>query len=129
MNRSMLGKGWSFPVNIDHLTGIISSQEEKDIRESIEIILGTSKGERIMNPDFGCGIHDYVFETMNTFTAGMIEESVREALSRWEPRIDVMDLSVVFDESDQGRLLINIGYLIRTTNRELNLVYPFYLKE
>jgi phage baseplate assembly protein W len=125
----MLGKGWSFPVNIDHLTGIISSQEEKDIRESIEIILGTSKGERIMNPDFGCGIHDYVFETMNTFTAGMIEESVREALSRWEPRIDVMDLSVVFDESDQGRLLINIGYLIRTTNRELNLVYPFYLKE
>jgi uncharacterized protein len=129
VNRSMLGKGWSFPVNINRLTGVISSQDEKDIRESIEIILGTSKGERIMNPDFGCGIHDYVFETMNTYTAGMIEESVREALSRWEPRIYVGDLSVVLDDSDQGRLLINIDYRIRATNRELNLVYPFYLKE
>jgi hypothetical protein len=129
MSRSILGRGWGFPVNVNVLTGIAFSQDERDIREAIEIILGTARGERIMMPDFGCGIYDYVFETMNTSTSGMVEDSVKEALARWEPRIDVEDVSVSLDQADQGKLLIKINYKVKATNNASNLVYPFYLKE
>lgn len=105
------------------------SEFEQDIRESIRIILSTSKGERIMRPDFGCGIHDYVFAAMNTTTIGLIESSVREALVRWEPRIDLLNVQVSTDEAEHGRLLVGIDYRVCATNNEFNVVYPFYLTE
>jgi uncharacterized protein len=105
------------------------SEFDDDIRESIRIILSTSKGERVMRPDFGCGIHDFVFASINTTTIGLVESSVREALTRWEPRIELLKVLVSTEESNVGRLLVGIDYRVRGTNSEFNLVYPFYLTE
>lgn len=129
MTKEFLGQGWKFPVGVDSSGKIEMSQYETDIKEAIWIILSTSKGERIMRPDFGCGIHNFVFDPINTATAGMIETSIHEALTMWEPRVELTGLDVSTDEADEGKLLISIGYRVRSTNNEFNLVYPFYLRE
>jgi phage baseplate assembly protein W len=124
-----LGKGWKYPFNINHQGKVDISIYEADIKEAILIILGTRPGERIMQPDFGCGIHEYVFSTMDTLSLHLIENSVIEALTRWEPRIDLVEVKVTTDYASEGKLLINLVYRVRTTNTSFNLVYPFYLKE
>jgi phage baseplate assembly protein W len=129
LGKEFLGVGWKFPVQVDNTGRIAMSEFEQDIRESIRIILSTSKGERAMRPDFGCGIHDFVFASMNTTTIGLIESSVREALTRWEPRIELLNVKVSTEEAELGRLLVGIDYRVRATNNEFNLVYPFYLTE
>lgn len=129
MAKEFLGTGWKFPVNVDRSGEIEMSSYEEDLKESIRIILGTSKGERVMRPDFGCGIYDFVFAVINTQTTGMIEASVREALVLWEPRIEIKMVTVTVDKAEEGKLLISVDYRVRSTNNEFNLVYPFYLKE
>lgn len=130
MAREFLGKGWKFPVSVDGSTGKIElSEYEQDIKEAIRIILSTSKGERVMRPDFGCGIHDFVFSSINTTTLGLIQSSVREALILWEPRIEILGVQALTDSLGLGRLTIHIDYKVRTTNNRFNLVYPFYLRE
>jgi phage baseplate assembly protein W len=124
-----LGRGWKFPFRLDSNGKIMLSSGEDDVLESIRIILSTSKGERVMQPDFGCGIHDLVFSSMSTTTIGMIEESVRDALVFYEPRIDVLKVVARSDEARDGLIEINIEYRVRATNNEYNMVYPFYLKE
>lgn len=129
MSREFLGKGWKFPVIIDGTTGKTAmSSYEQDIEESIRIILFTAKGERIMRPDFGCGLHDLAFETINMITIGMAESSVMDALIRWEPRIQVMEVKVSPNYKNPERLQITINYRVRSTNQDFNLVFPFYLK-
>ncbi len=129
MAREFLGKGWKFPVGVDSQGEIEMSEHEQDIKEAIWIILSTAKGERVMRPDFGCGIHDFVFAAINTANIGLIESSVREALTMWEPRIEIKDVSVSTEKVDEGQLMISIDYTVRATNNEFNLVYPFYLTE
>ncbi|RZN41689.1 MAG: baseplate protein [Methanophagales archaeon ANME-1-THS] len=129
MAKEFLGKGWKFPVNVDTKGKIAMAQYEQDIKEAIWIILSTAKGERVMRPDFGSGIYDFVFAPISTATMGMIEASVREALTLWEPRIELLTVNVSADRAEEGKLLISIDYRVRTTNNEFNLVYPFYLKE
>lgn len=129
MAKEFLGRGWKFPVTVSSAGRIRMSEYEEDIKEAIRIILSTSKGERVMRPDFGCGIYEFVFASLNTATLGMIETSVREALTLWEPRIDLVNVSVSEAEAEEGKLLISIDYRVRTTNNEFNLVYPFYLTE
>ena len=129
MAKEFLGVGWAYPVrtNVD---GTISlSRFEDDIREAILIILGTAKGERVMRPDFGCGIHDLVFAPINTATITLVQNSVREALTVYEPRIELMRVEVLSDRADEGKLLVDMDYRVRSTNNRFNLVYPFYLKE
>jgi len=128
MAKDFLGVGWKYPVNTDATGKIAMSKHEEDIRESILIILGTSRGERMMRPDFGCGIHDLVFAPINTATIGLVESSVRDALTKYEPRIDLINVEVLDDETDVGKLKVNIDYRVRATNNEFNLVYPFYLE-
>jgi uncharacterized protein len=129
--KSFLGRGWTFPVRLHEKEGTISfSEYEQDVRESIWIILSTAKGERVMRPDFGCGIHDLVFEVINTTSLTQIETGVREALAQFEPRIDVSEVSALSGSGGlDGQLRISIDYVIRGTNNQLNLVYPFYIKE
>lgn len=105
------------------------SEYEKDIKESIWIILSTVKGERVMRPDFGCGIHEYVFSVMNMASLTLIENSVKEALTLWEPRVQVTKVAVSTEGMSEGKLLIEVEYRVRTTNNRFNLVYPFYLSE
>ena len=102
---------------------------EQDIKEAIRIILSTTKGERVMRPDFGSGIHDLVFASMSTAMIGLLESNVREALTTWEPRIELLRVEVSTDEAHMGKLKVNIDYRVRETNREDNLVYPFYVSE
>ena len=129
MAKEFLGRGWKFPVNVTAKGMIEMSEHEEDIKEAIGIILSTSKGERVMRHDFGCGIYDFIFATINTATIGMIEASVREALTLWEPRIELVNVNVSAEKVEEGKLLISIDYRVRSTNNEFNLVYPFYLEE
>ncbi len=103
------------------------TEGEANIRDSIWIILATSPGERVMRPDFGCGVHRFVFAVRDANTLGRISTEVREALVRWEPRIDVLDVSVEAKGRQSEVLLINVHYRVRSTNNFFNLVYPFYL--
>ena len=129
MAREFLGKGWKFPVGVDSQNEIEMSEYEQDIKEAIWIILSTSKGERVMRPDFGCGIHDFIFASINTANLALIESSIREALTVWEPRIELKAVNISTENVDEGQLLISIDYEVRATNNEFNLVYPFYLTE
>lgn len=129
MSRDFLGRGWKFPVRLSPKGEIEESEYEEDIEEAIKIIIGTSMGERVMMHDFGCGIYDYVFESPDIVTKSLVEESVRNSLVSWEPRIELNSVSVSTDESAGNKLLIDISYTVRSTNTERNLVYPFYLKE
>lgn len=129
MDKNFLGKGWKFPIQITEEGNIAVSSYEEDVKEAILIILNTTKGERIMRPDFGCGIHDFVFANVNTATLTLMENSIREALITWEPRIEIISIKIDTKEISNGKLLINIDYRLRNTNNRFNLVYPFYLKE
>jgi phage baseplate assembly protein W len=123
----ILGAGVAFPLRVDARGGIAIVRDEEDVVEAIRIIIGTAKGERPMRPEFGCGIHDYVFEAIDAYTIGRLDYEIRVALDRWEPRIEVLDIE--FDDSGAGagRLLIDITFQLRSTNDVRNLVYPFYL--
>jgi phage baseplate assembly protein W len=130
MLKSFLGRGWKFPVQIDPTTGRVAMSElEQDIKESIYIILATAPGERLMRPEFGCGIHDLVFSPMSSVTLGLFESRVREALTRWETRVEILKLEMSIKDSARGKLEIDLSCLVRDTNTEFNLVFPFYLTE
>lgn len=127
--KDFLGVGWKFPVNVNANFTFKTSKYEQDIKEAILIIIATSKGERVMRPDFGCGIHNFVFESVSSATVELIKQSVRDALILWEPRITIIDVSVSTEEIDNGKLIIQVEYMVNVTNNRFNLVYPFYLKE
>lgn len=128
--KAFLGTGWKFPVGIDKATGRIQmSSNEESIRESIRIIIGTRKGELPMHPDFGCGIQEYAFETADYTTLYAMKTEVEHALIRWEPRITDVYAQVSDDQIEQGVLMIDVSYVVRATNNQYNLVYPFYISE
>lgn len=124
--EDFLGRGWKCPVSIKN-GEISSSGGENSIRESIIIILTTAKGERAMRPDFGCEINELIFAQNDSSTASLIQFYIKEALLKWEPRVEVIDVLVTPDEDERYKLMINIVYMIKTTNTRDNLVYPFYL--
>jgi phage baseplate assembly protein W len=127
MYKIFLGKGWQFPVALDGGGALAVAEYEESVRQSIWVILGTAKGERVMRPDFGCGIYDMVFGVSSSTTASEAAEEVRDALVEFEPRIDVLGVEVS-PGGDGEVLYISIDYQIRATNTVFNLVYPFYLE-
>ncbi len=128
MPKSILGRGWKFPVELGKDDTISVSEHEEKIKESIRIILGTAKGERVMRPDFGCDIHNFVFAVINTTTLTQMESAVKKALILWEPRIEVSSVNARPARVSEGIIDIEIHYKIRYTNTAYNLVYPFYLE-
>lgn len=127
---AFLGRGFRFPVQVDPATGrMMTSEYEEDIKEAVYLILMTRKGERVRNPEFGCGIHEFAFGTTDFTTLKEMERKVEEALALWEPRIRDVDVTVSLDQEAEGKLKIGISYVIRTTNNPYNLVFPFYLNE
>lgn len=128
-NYGFYGKGWSFPLT--PATGALSSYigGEEKIRQSIWLILSTAPGERQMRPDFGCGIHDLAFQPNTVTFRAQVQSSVRDALIRWEPRIDVLDVRVEAPEQARNYMLIHIDYRILDNNAFHNLVYPFFINE
>ena len=122
-----IGRGLSFPVRTDATGSVALVDGDREVVESIRLILATAPGERPMRPEFGCAIHDLVFAPADSTTAGQIAYEVRQSLERWEPRIDLTDVVVDFAEADNGTLLIDIRYTLSNTNDPRNLVFPFYV--
>jgi phage baseplate assembly protein W len=129
MANEFLGIGWNLPVALDDDDRLrMASDGEEGIRQSIWMILSTAPGERLMRPDFGCGIHDMVFGVSSAGTANAVAGAVRKALATWEPRIDVLDVFAAPDPAEPSVLQIEINYQVRSTNSRFNLVFPFYLE-
>ena len=127
-----LGRGWSFPVDVDDDGRITLTGSADSIRQSIWSILSTAPGERVMRPDFGCAVADLVYAVNDEATAAEVAASVREALAIWEPRIDVIDVVATPGATTAGTdtpevLLVAVDYEVRATNSRFNLVYPFYM--
>ena len=129
--KDFLGRGWAMPVELDPRTGLVASVAyEEDIRQSIRIILETAPGERVMRPNFGCGIHELVFAALDSTTLQRIRSMVEEALRRCEARIDVLERHGRRGRRPrEGKLLVELEYRVRKTNQIGNLVFPFYFRE
>lgn len=127
--RSFLGTGWRFPVRVAPDGGLALSSAEQSIAESIWLVLSTSPGERVMHPQFGCGMQTLVFAGNNAATHAAIAHHVREALTNFEPRIDVLDVRVNASGDLDNVLLVAIDYRVLDNNTMHNLVYPFYIGE
>lgn len=125
MARDFVGSGWAFPVRTDATGSIALVSGHDELAESIRLVLGTAYGDRPMRPEFGCAIHDFVFAPADTSLAGLIAYEVRGSLTRWEPRVRVLDVGIDFDP-DQPVVLIDVTYTPTDTNDPRNLVYPFY---
>jgi len=129
INREFLGVGWRFPLQVTPGGRIAQAKYEQRIEESIVIILSTAPGERPMLPEFGCGIHNALFASNDARTIALVVHETRKALTRFEPRIDVLDVHAENTSDAPNLLLIRINYRVRTTNAIGNLVYPFYIRE
>src|SRR4051812_26641847 len=123
----ILGSGIAFPLQVDRRGGIALASDETDIDQAIQLILGTAPGERPMRPEFGCGVHDFVFDTIDAGTIARMETEIRSALDRWEPRIEGTDLQFDLDHTAPRELLTLTTYRIRATNHMRTLLYPFYV--
>jgi hypothetical protein len=121
-----LGRGWTFPVELDVNGQVALVAGEADIVQAIDMILSTPKGQRTLRPEFGCAIHDLTFAPNDANTAGLAVYYVEQALGMWEPRIRVLDVVARSDTQQPEQLLIRIDYEIKATHDRRSLVYPFY---
>ena len=131
MAAEFLGVGWGFPVAFAEGDGVGHFERaayEQSIRQSIFVILSTAKGERVMRPDFGCGLEELVFAVNDSTTLGLAEFEVRDALRQWEPRIELIAVKATMMGSDDSGIRISVDYRVRATDNRFNLVYPFYLR-
>jgi phage baseplate assembly protein W len=129
MTANFLGSGWPFPIRATPAGQVALVAGDEKIRQSIWLILSTAPGERRMRPEFGCGIHDLVFESNTASLRGLVQQRVQVALTTWEPRIDVLTVRVEAPPEARNELRIRVDYRVRATNSVNNLVYPFFLSE
>ncbi|MDP9241052.1 MAG: GPW/gp25 family protein [Actinomycetota bacterium] len=127
MAAEFIGRGWAFPLRADATGSIALVGADTEIEEAIRLILATAPGERVMRPEFGCGMHDHVFDSMDATTAGQVAYAVQTALEQWEPRIDVSAVDVSYAAESTATIYIDIRYTVRATNDPRNLVFPFYV--
>lgn len=127
---SFLGTGWGFPPQFSSTPGQVAMlSDEDDIRSSLEILLSTRPGERVMRPDYGCNLDELVFEPLTTTFKTYIKDLITTAILFYEPRIDVNKIELDDTGEVEGRILISIDYTVRSTNSRYNFVYPFYKNE
>ena len=126
MAEEFVGSGLSFPLKLTPAGSIGLVSHDEELRQAIRLVLGTAYGERPMRPEYGCGIHELVFAPANATTAGEAAYEVRRSLERWEPRVDVDDVDVRFDDNDPSRMFVSITYRVKGANDPRNLVFPFY---
>jgi hypothetical protein len=129
VGKEFLGRGWAFPLEPDGRGELGTTADEARVEQSILIVLGTARGERVMRPDFGSRLHELVFAQINSTTKSLVSRYVTDAIVKWEPRAQILGVEVSDQEAHLGKLLITIDYRVRATNSRFNLVYPFYLRE
>jgi phage baseplate assembly protein W len=125
--QEYLGKGLAFPLQMNARGELALAGGARDIEQSLRIILGTRPGERVMRPAFGCRVHDLLFEPLNAATKSLMQQYVMEAVTMWEPRVELLAVDVYVDQEMAGALLIEIHYHIKETHDERSIVYPFFL--
>ncbi len=128
-DREFIGQGWAFPLQFSPHGQIALARGERDIEQSIRIILETVPGERVMRPEFGCRAKELLFHPQNAFTQALMTQYVEQAMVRWEPRIDVLSVNVANDPANDGAMLVEINYMIKATHDTRSIVYPFYIVE
>jgi phage baseplate assembly protein W len=128
-NDDFRGACWSAPLAAGADGRIALARLDDSIRQSILLIIGTAKGERVMRPTFGCGIHELVFAPNDPTTHALLSQEIRDALIDWEPRVSVLDIQIETHAEDGNKLIITLQYRVRSTNTTFNLVYPFYLEK
>jgi|SRR5215213_1326523 len=129
-NKSFLGTGWAFPPTfLKKPCQVVMVSDEEDIRQSLQILLSTRHGERVMQPEYGCNLDVLLFEPISTSLISFVKDLIEKAILYHEPRIELRKIDISIAEVLQGLLLIELEYVVRTTNSRYNLVYPFYLKE
>lgn len=122
-----LGTGWSFPPRFDRDAGRVAMVEDlQDIEESLRILFGTRRGERLFRPDYGLDLHDVLFDPLNTTLRSLLEDRIRLDILLYEPRIEPLALVVAAPDAGSGVLQIELEYRVRATNSRYNLVFPFY---
>lgn len=129
-SASFLGKGWHFPPSFSNNgNDVLMVEEEQDIQQSLQILLSTSQGERVMLENFGCDLNRFLFEEISQSLINDLDSLIRDSILYYEPRIDVVRITVDESKESSGILLISIEYIVRSTNSRFNMVFPFYLKE
>lgn len=129
-NDDFLGKGWSFPPSFNPgNAGVDMTEKMEDIHKSLEILLTTTIGERVMEPKYGCNMVDLLFEPLNTTTVTIMKDRIQTAILYFEPRIDAKTIDLNMDDQLEGVVLIRIEYVVRSTNSRFNFVYPYYKDE
>ena len=130
-NNSFLGKGWSFPPTFHNngIVGVEMVEKEQDIKQSLEILLNTTKGERIMLPEYGCDLQSFLFESINDSKMHLLQEMIRSAILNYEPRIELHEVIIDHSSYQDGIIRIKLDYTIETTNTRFNLVFPYYKVE
>jgi uncharacterized protein len=130
INNDFLGKGWSFPPTFNaQMADVVMTEKEKDIDKSLQILLTTTVGERLMQPKFGCNMEELVFESLNTTTKTLMKDRIQTAILYFEPRIDVTRIELNDSNQLEGEILIEVEYIVRATNSRFNFVFPYYKNE
>ncbi len=124
---SFVGRGFAFPMGVDANGAIRLTTGPEELDTSIRVVLSTAPGERLMRPQFGCRIWELMFEPVNHNTLGLMAAATRDAITQWEPRVDVLDVVCTPDARDSSLVRIEVSYRVRSTNDRRNLVYPFYV--
>jgi uncharacterized protein len=129
-NNNFLGRGWSFPPTFNlQLKDVEMTEKVEDIEKSLHILLTTTMGERIMQPRYGCNMEDMLFESLDTATKTIIIDRIKTAILFFEPRIDAKKITLNTQNELEGEILIEIEYVIPSTNSRYNFIFPFYRKE
>ncbi len=130
INRKFTGIGWSFPPTFQkNSREVVMSSDTEDIEQSLSILLGTIKGERVMHPSYGCNLDEMLFESYNLTIKNFLIDLVKTAILFYEPRIDPTKIGINETFIHEGKVLIEIEYTVRSTNSRFNMVYPYYINE
>lgn len=129
-NKPFLGCGWSFPPTFNNRSGSLKMLSgEEDIDSSLEILLSTKQGERIMHPNFGCNLEELLFNPLDRTLITYVSDLIKTAILYYEPRVDVQKIDIYEDDIINGKIIIDVEYLVRATNSRKNKVFPYYKDE
>ncbi|MEO7316904.1 MAG: GPW/gp25 family protein [Ginsengibacter sp.] len=129
-SNDFLGVGWSFPPTFNlQIKGVEMTEKEIDIERSLQILLTTALGERVMEPKYGCNMDSLLFEPLNTTVKTIMIDKIETAILFFEPRVDAQKINLNLQDELEGKVLIEINYIVRSTNSRYNFVFPYYINE
>ncbi len=129
-SNDFLGVGWSFPPTFNlQIKGVEMTEKEIDIERSLQILLTTALGERVMEPKYGCNMDSILFEPLNTTVKTIMIDKIETAILFFEPRVDAQKINLNLQDELEGKVLIEINYIVRSTNSRYNFVFPYYINE